>query len=147
MDDTLLVRVKKIAAACRQNTSYNLFSVLGIETKEVLICRVLADLQRRQGSFSPPQTEGGFAALMGRGPAACVWDYAAELPAFTGGRGSFTAVFGGYEPCHNAEEVIAAAGYDFERDTENPAGSVFCSHGAGYPVSWDEVPSHAHCAL
>ena len=109
--------------------------------------RVLADLQRRQGSFSPPQTEGGFAALKGRGPAACFLDYAAELPAFTGGRGSFTAVFGGYEPCHNAEEVIAAAGYDFERDTENPAGSVFCSHGAGYPVSWDEVPSHAHCAL
>ena len=89
----------------------------------------------------------GVAALYGRCRAAFFLDYAAELPAFTGGRGSFTAVFGGYEPCHNAEEVIAAAGYDFERDTENPAGSVFCSHGAGYPVSWDEVPSHAHCAL
>lgn len=108
--------------------------------------RVLSDIQRRHGSFSPPETAGASAVIRGRGPAVCFLDYAAELPAFTGGRGSFTAAFGGYEPCHNADEVIAAAGYDFERDAEDPAGSVFCSHGAGYPVRWDEVPAHAHCA-
>ena len=109
--------------------------------------RVMADIQKRQGSFDPPETSPDRAVIHGRGPAACFLDYAAELPAFTGGRGSFFAAFGGYAPCHNADEVIAAAGYDFERDTENPADSIFCSHGAGHPVHWDEVPAMAHCSL
>ncbi len=109
--------------------------------------RVMADIQKRQGSFDPPETAPGLAVIRGRGPAACFLDYAAELPAFTGGRGSFFAAFGGYAPCHNAEQVIAETGYDFERDTENPADSVFCSHGAGHTVRWNEVPAAAHCSL
>ncbi|HIV86734.1 MAG TPA: TetM/TetW/TetO/TetS family tetracycline resistance ribosomal protection protein [Candidatus Pygmaiobacter gallistercoris] len=109
--------------------------------------RIMADIQKRQGSFDPPQSEGETAVIEGRGPAAQFLDYAAELPAFTGGLGSFFASFGGYEPCRDAAQIIAGAGYEFERDTENPADSIFCSHGAGHPVRWDEVPAHAHCSL
>ncbi|MBU5418854.1 TetM/TetW/TetO/TetS family tetracycline resistance ribosomal protection protein [Acetanaerobacterium sp. MSJ-12] len=106
--------------------------------------RVLADIQRLQGSFSPPEIAGDTAVVSGSGPVATFLHYAAELPAFTHGRGHFSAVYGGYRPCHNADEVVAAAGYDPERDLENPPGSVFCARGAGYPVRWCDVPDMAH---
>nr|WP_279571044.1 hypothetical protein [Bittarella massiliensis (ex Durand et al. 2017)] len=106
--------------------------------------RVLADIQRLQGTFSPPEIAGDTAVVSGSGPVATLLHYAAELPAFTRGQGHFSAVYGGYRPCHNADEVVAAAGYDPERDLENPPGSIFCARGAGYPVRWCEVPGMAH---
>lgn len=107
--------------------------------------RLLSDITRLNGTYLPPQTIGDSIVVQGSGPAACFLHYAAELPAYTHGRGSFSVTFGGYAPCHNTAEIVAASGYDFNRDTENSADSIFCSHGAGYPVKWDTVPTHAHC--
>lgn len=71
-------------------------------------------------------------------------DYQREVTAYTKGQGKLFCSFHGYEPCQNPDEVIEAAGYDPERDTENPSGSVFCSHGAGFHVPWDQVKDHMH---
>lgn len=71
-------------------------------------------------------------------------DYQMEVNSYTRGQGKLTCTFKGYEPCHNAEEIIEAKGYDPERDLENPAGSVFCAHGAGFAVPWDQVPEYMH---
>mgnify|MGYP000792376765 FL=1 len=71
-------------------------------------------------------------------------DYQREVWAYTKGRGRITLTLKGYEPCHNAEEVIEEIGYDSERDVDNPTGSVFCAHGAGFLVKWDEVPEYMH---
>ena len=71
-------------------------------------------------------------------------DYQREVWAYTKGRGRITFTLKGYEPCHNAEEVIEQIGYDSERDIDNPTGSVFCAHGAGFLVKWDEVPEYMH---
>ena len=106
--------------------------------------RALTDIQRMDGIFEPPQTEGDTAHLTGRVPAAEARGYQTQVAAYTKGRGHFSCVLRGYEPCHNAQEVIAAAAYDADRDTENPADSVFCSHGAGYNVPWNEVERHMH---
>ena len=107
--------------------------------------RVMADVQRLYGTFSPPVQEGETAVIEGRAPVSTFLNYQRELTAFTRGRGSVSIRFDGCEPCHNEAEVIAARGYQPEADTENPAGSVFCSHGAGYYVPWQEAESHMHC--
>lgn len=99
------------------------------------------------GSFDTPLTEGENAVLTGKIPVATARGYAREVAAYTHGLGRWTVQPAGYAPCHNAEEVLAAAGYDADADTENPADSVFCSHGAGYLVHWDEVPAKAHLAV
>ena len=106
--------------------------------------RAMTDLQRMDGRFEPPQTEGEFCVLAGSIPAASLGDYGRQVTAYTRGRGKLFCSLKGYEPCHNAQEVIEAAGYDAESDPENPTGSVFCSHGAGYLVPWDEVDAWAH---
>lgn len=77
-------------------------------------------------------------------PVACMRDYQKEVVSYTRGRGRLTLVFQGYAPCHNTEEILKNAGYDPEADNENPTGSIFCSHGAGYYVPWQEVPEHMH---
>ena len=107
--------------------------------------RVLADVQRLCGTAEPPLQEGGAAVVTGRAPAAAFFPYQKELTAFTRGRGALSLRFDGCEPCHNEAEVLAASPYRPEADTENPAGSVFCSHGAGYFVPWQEAASHMHC--
>lgn len=107
--------------------------------------RVMADVQRLYGTFSPPVQEGETTVIEGRAPVSTFLNYQRELTAFTRGRGSVSIRFDGCEPCHNEAEVIAARGYQPEADTENPAGSVFCSHGAGYYVPWQEAESHMHC--
>lgn len=106
--------------------------------------RAIHDLQRMNGSFSAPETDGDTAVLHGTAPVACMQGYQAEVLSYTRGRGRLFCVLKGYEPCHNAAEIIAAAGYDAETDLENPTGSVFCAHGAGFTVPWDRVPEYMH---
>ncbi len=106
--------------------------------------RALSDLQRMHGRVEPPETAGDTAVLTGSAPVEQLRDYGREVAAYTRGRGRLSCTSGGYAPCHNQEEVVAAMGYDPERDVENPPGSVFCAHGAGYNVKWDEVKAHAH---
>jgi predicted RNA-binding protein with PIN domain len=106
--------------------------------------RPLADLQRMGGDFVPPQTKGEDALISGAAPVSALRDYAAEVTAYTKGRGRLVCTPGGYRPCQKQEAVVEAIGYDPERDLENPADSVFCAHGAGYLVKWSDVPAHAH---
>lgn len=106
--------------------------------------RAMADLDRMQGEFSAPEQEGAMALLTGTAPVSTMRNYQRDVISYTKGRGRLTLNLSGYEPCHNAEEVIAASGYDFDFDLQDPAGSVFCSHGAGFVVPWDEVKQYMH---
>ena len=115
-----------------------------LEVPAEQVGRALSDLQRMHGQVEPPETAGDMAVLTGSAPVAGLRDYGREVAAYTRGRGRLSCTSGGYAPCHNQEEVVAAMGYDPERDVENPPGSVFCAHGAGYNVKWDEVKAHAH---
>ncbi len=106
--------------------------------------RAMSDIQRMNGSFEHPLTEGETGILTGSAPVASLQDYQREVSAYTGGRGRLSCILKGYEPCHNPQEVIKERGYDCEGDLENPTGSVFCAHGAGFVVSWDKVEEYAH---
>ena len=106
--------------------------------------RALSDIQRMYGEFQPPQTNGDRTVLTGKAPVACMRDYQTEVVGYTRGQGRISLVFGGYEPCHNTEEVVEEIGYEPENDLDNPTGSVFCSHGAGFYVPWRDVPEHMH---
>ena len=106
--------------------------------------RAMTDIQKMQGTFSTPKTEGDMTAITGTAPVVNMREYSSEVIAYTKGMGRLTCTPGGYAPCHNAEEVIAAAGYDSEADLENPTGSVFCAHGAGFNVPWNEVTDYMH---
>lgn len=106
--------------------------------------RAMADLDRMQGEFSAPEQDGAMALLTGTAPVSTMRNYQRDVISYTKGRGRLTLSLSGYEPCHNAEEVIAASGYDFDFDLQDPAGSVFCSHGAGFVVPWDEVKQYMH---
>ena len=105
--------------------------------------RAMTDLQRMNGEVEPPETIGEDAVLTGRAPVAGLRDYGREVAVYTRGRGRLSCTPAGYFPCAEADSVIAAIGYDPERDTENPADSVFCSHGTGVIVPWFEVCDHA----
>ena len=106
----------------------------------------MSDIGQMNGSFEGPEAEDkqGMVRLTGTAPASEMRDYQREVWAYTKGRGRITLTLKGYEPCHNAEEVIEEIGYDSERDVDNPTGSVFCAHGAGFLVKWDEVPEYMH---
>lgn len=106
--------------------------------------RAMSDLTARFGTVSPPQTLGDTVVLTGKAPVSAMRGYAGEVTLYTRGRGRLTCTFGGYAPCHNAEEVVRSIGYDSDRDTENTADSVFCSHGSGFVVKWDEADAHMH---
>lgn len=106
--------------------------------------RALSDMQRMHATFGTPEQEGETAVLAGVVPVVNMRDYQTELAAYTKGRGRLLCSLKGYQPCHNAEEVIAEKGYDSERDTGNPTGSVFCAHGAGFVVQWDQVEKYMH---
>lgn len=106
--------------------------------------RALADMPRLCAQFEPPVTQGEEVVVTGKAPVASLRGYAREVTAYTKGRGQFSCLPAGYAPCHNTEEVIAAAGYDIDGDLENTADSVFCSHGAGVLVRWDQVPNRMH---
>lgn len=106
--------------------------------------RVLADIQRLNGTFDPPVQDGSQVYVTGRGPVATFMDYSGELASFTKGSGSIMFWFDGYDLCHNAEEVIACIGYDSSRDGENTSASVFCSHGTSFVVPWYEAEKYMH---
>ena len=106
--------------------------------------RALADLTRMGARFEAPQVTGVSAVLDGEVPASEVGDYALDVAAYTGGEGSFACVFLGYELCHDAERVIEAAAYEPEADLPHTPDSVFCSHGAGHTVKWDEAAFAMH---
>ncbi len=128
-------------AGCRLLEPYYHFR-LEIPTDNV--GRAMSDLERMQGVFEPPRQEGELSTLTGSAPVANMRDYQQEVIRYTRGRGRLACTLKGYEPCHNEEEVIAAAGYDPEADLDNPTGSVFCSHGAGFVVPWDRVKDYMH---
>lgn len=109
--------------------------------------RALADLQRMGADFDAPVAEGDRAEIAGSAPASEIGSYALEVSAYSGGRGRLFLEYAGYRPCHNAEQVIADAAYDPVADLANTPGSVFCSHGAGYNVAWDQVPAQAHVEI
>ena len=108
--------------------------------------RAMNDIQNMGGSFDPPQTssDGQTAILTGTAPTAAMQNYPMEVVGYTRGRGHLSLSLDGYRPCHNARQVIEAIGYEPEHDLDNPADSVFCSHGAGFVVPWDQVRSHMH---
>ena len=106
--------------------------------------RAMSDLQRMNGETAPPETFGEETVLTGSAPVAALRGYAAEVTAYTRGRGRLLCTPAGYRPCAEQAEVVEAAGYDPERDVDNTPDSVFCGHGAGYTVKWNEVPAHAH---
>jgi len=106
--------------------------------------RALSDVLRMCGSFEPPVTAGEMSIVSGDCPVATMGDYAREVVQYTRGRGRLSCTLKGYEPCHNADEIIAQIGYDPDGDVENTADSVFCSHGAGHTVKWNEVKDHMH---
>ena len=106
--------------------------------------RAMTDIQRMEGSFDPPESGEETAVLTGFAPVASMRSYPMEVVSYTRGRGRLTLTPDGCRPCHNAAQVIEAAGYKPEHDLENPADSVFCAHGAGFVVPWDQVRSHMH---
>ena len=115
-----------------------------MEIPAEFVGRALTDIQRMAGEFKTPDTEGDFAVITGSAPVSEMRDYQLEVTSYTKGRGRLFCTLKGYAPCHNAEEVIEQIGYDSEGDLDNPTGSVFCAHGAGFHVSWHQVPDHMH---
>ena len=108
------------------------------------IGRAMSDIQRMEGAFDPPESGEETAVLTGFAPVSTMRSYPMEVVSYTRGRGHLSLTLDGYRPCHNAQEVIAAIGYEPEHDLDNPADSVFCAHGAGFVVPWEQVRSHMH---
>lgn len=117
-----------------------------LEVPAESVGRAMSDIQRMDGSFEPPETvqDGETAILKGSTPVATMGNYPMEVAGYTRGRGHLTLSLDGYRPCHNAAEIIEAIGYEPEHDLENPADSVFCAHGAGFVVPWEQVRSRMH---
>lgn len=115
-----------------------------LEVPESNIGRAMTDLERMHGTFETPEIQNGQAIITGSVPVALMQDYQKEVTAYTRGEGKLFCSIQGYGVCHNSEEVIIQKAYDSEADLENPTGSVFCAHGAGFVVSWDEVPNYMH---
>jgi len=116
--------------------------ILTLPTEQ--IGRAITDIRAMSGQFDAPESVGTVSVLQGTVPASELGDYADQLAAYTQGQGSLQLSLRGYAPCHNTQQVVEEMGYDSLADTENPPGSVFCSHGAGFHVPWDEVKSHMH---
>ena len=108
------------------------------------IGRAMTDIQQMGGTFSSPETYGEMTIISGRAPVSTMREYSKDVISYTSGKGRLNCILSGYEPCHNSDEVIAEIGYDSDTDLENPADSVFCSHGAGFVVKWNEVYDHMH---
>ncbi|RHR06717.1 GTP-binding protein [Pseudoflavonifractor sp. AF19-9AC] len=106
--------------------------------------RAMTDLQNMGGTVEPPENGEELVTLTGQAPVAGLRDYGQQVAAYTRGRGRLSCTAGGYAPCRSQEEVAAELGYDPERDVDNPADSVFCDHGAGVVVKWNEVREHMH---
>ena len=129
---------------CAESVLLEPWYAFRIEVPAAQIGRVISDVRAMKGEFDSPLDAGDMMALEGTAPVATMQGYAADLAAFTGGRGRISLRVEGYRPCHNSDEVIAALGYDPEADTENTPDSVFCAHGAGFNVKWDKVREYMH---
>ena len=115
-----------------------------LEVPSDVVGRTMTDIQRMNGTFDTPQTEGEMTILTGSAPVVHMRDYQMELNTYSRGMGRMFCTLKGYEPCQNQEEIVEAIGYDSERDLENPTGSVFCAHGAGFVVPWYQVEDYMH---
>ena len=109
--------------------------------------RAMADIQKMYGEFQLSDSEGDYSVVTGFAPVSLMRDYQKEVMAYTSGHGRLFCTLKGYMPCHNADEVIEEINYDSESDLENPTGSVFCAHGAGFIVPWYEVEDYMHLEL
>ena len=118
-----------------------------LEVPQDMTGRAMSDIQRMGGSFELPQTRGDLSLIAGKAPVSEMKGYMAEVNSYTRGYGHLSCSVAGYEPCHDAEKVMEEIGYRVDEDTENTADSVFCSHGAGYLVPWDQVDDHVHIIL
>lgn len=118
-----------------------------LELPSETLGKAMTDIQRMSGSFNPPQQEGDMVLLTGKAPVATMRGYQTEVMDYSRGRGRLTCILKGYEPCHNTEEVLQKLDYDSERDPDNPTGSVFCAHGAGFIVPWYKVEEYMHLEL
>ena len=115
-----------------------------LEVPSEMVGRAMSDIQKMNGTFMSPELDGEMSILKGTAPVIHMRDYQREVVSYTRGLGRLFCALKGYEPCHNTEEVVATIGYDAESDLENPTGSVFCSHGAGFNVPWNEVENYMH---
>lgn len=115
-----------------------------LEVPSENVGRAMSDIQRMSGSFNSPEVKNEFSVLSGTAPVSEMRDYTREVIQYTHGKGKLNLSLKGYEPCHNEQEVIEKFSYNPDNDTENTCDSVFCSHGAGHIVKWDEVQNHMH---
>lgn len=115
-----------------------------LEVPSEMIGRAMADVQKMQGTFQTPEMDGEMSVLAGTAPVSAMRDYQNQVISYTKGKGRMFCSLKGYAPCKNQEEIAEAIGYDAERDLENPTGSVFCAHGAGFLVPWDQVEDYMH---
>ena len=115
-----------------------------LEVPAEMIGRAMSDVQKMQGTFDAPEVEGETAILKGTAAVAQMRDYQKEVVSYTHGTGKLFCSLKGYAPCKNQDEVVQNIGYDPEADLENPTGSVFCAHGAGFVVLWDQVEAYMH---
>lgn len=118
-----------------------------IEVSNDHIGRVLSDIQRLNGTFEPAEIHEDNVIINGRGPVATFMDYGMEIITFTKGKGSISLVYDGYDVCHNSEEVIEKRGYNKNADIEYTSTSIFCSHGQGYLVPWNQADAAMHCEM
>jgi len=116
--------------------------ILTLPTEQ--IGRAITDIRGMGGEFESPESSGSVSTLKGIVPAAELGDYADQIAAYTQGRGLLQISLKGYAPCHNTDAVVSQIGYDPVADTENPPGSIFCAHGAGFHVPWDQVTEYMH---
>lgn len=115
-----------------------------LEIPQGLVGRAMTDIEKMHGRLTGPFMEGNYSILTGSAPVACMQNYQKEVNAYSRGEGKLTLTLGGYKPCHNTEEVCGQSGYDADRDTRNPSSSVFCAHGAGFIVEWNQVAEYMH---
>jgi len=115
-----------------------------LEIPDTMIGRAMTDLDRMHAIKGQPEIYDGMALLRGSAPVSLMQGYQKDVTSYTKGQGNLTVSLKGYDICHNAPEVIEKIGYDCERDLRNPSGSVFCAHGAGFVVPWDEVADYMH---
>ena len=116
-----------------------------LEVPAECVGRAMTDLQNMGGTVDPPQSMGENTVLTGYAPVRTLRDYFTDVAAYTRGRGQLSCAVRGYETCQNQDEIVASLGYDAERDTDNPASSVFCDHGGSITIPWNEVAQHVHC--
>ena len=131
---------------CAQSVLLEPWYDFQLEVPTDCVGRAMSDLQRMEADIFPPEVQGDFSLLRGSGPVAAMREYHLEVTGYTRGKGRLSCIPCGYRPCHNAQQVVDTLGYDSDRDLDNPADSIFCSHGAGYVVKWDQVREHMHVA-